>query len=97
MSDLEVFTFDIKTDMQKLESDIKNEITGQAADIKIHSRMVACGVVGQVTAEVHHMSYNCVPEWMKPAPKDPFDYKLRSKEEILEEFKYYEEPFTIEA
>ena len=43
------------------------------------------------------MSYNCVPEWMKPAPKDPFDYKLRSKEEILEEFKYYEEPFTVEA
>lgn len=52
MSDLEVFTFDIKTDMQKLESDIKNEITGQATDIKMHSRMVACGVVGQVTAEM---------------------------------------------
>jgi Mitochondrial ribosomal subunit protein len=34
---------------------------------------------------------------MKPAPKDPFDYKLRSKEEIIEEFKYYEEPFTIQA
>ena len=43
------------------------------------------------------MSYNCVPDWMKPAPKDPFDYKLRSKEEVMEEFKYYEEPFPIEA
>ena len=48
-------------------------------------------------AKVHHMSYNCVPDWMKPAPKDPFDYKLRSKEEVMEEFKYYEEPFPIEA
>ena len=43
------------------------------------------------------MSYNCVPDWMKPAPKDPFDYKLRSKEEVMEEFKYYEEPFDIQA
>ena len=34
---------------------------------------------------------------MKPAPKDPFDYKLRSKEEVMEEFKYYEEPFDIQA
>jgi hypothetical protein len=34
---------------------------------------------------------------MKPAPKDAFDYKLRSKEEVMEEFKYYEEPFNIQA
>ena len=52
MSDLEVFTFDIKTDMQKLESDIKNEITGQAADINNHTWTVASGVVAQVTAEM---------------------------------------------
>ena len=57
MSDLEVFTFDIKTDMQKLESDIKNEITGQAADVQNHTWMVASGVVAQMTAEVHHVSY----------------------------------------
>jgi len=25
---------------------------------------------------------------MKPAVQDPFDYKLRPKEEIAEEFKY---------
>lgn len=43
------------------------------------------------------MSYTCVPDWMKPAPQDPFDYKLRSKEEVVEEFKYYDEPFNIRA
>ena len=57
MLDLEVFAFDFKTDMEKLESDIKNEITAQASDINKHTRMVASGVVGQLTAEVHHMSY----------------------------------------
>ncbi len=35
------------------------------------------------------MSYTCVPDWMKPAYQDPFDYKLRSKEEVSDEFKNY--------
>lgn len=41
------------------------------------------------------MSYNCVPQWMQPAVQDPFDYQLRSKEEILEEFKYLPNKFNI--
>lgn len=48
-------------------------------------------------AKVHHISYTCVPEWMKPAEQDPFDYKLRSKEEVLNEFKYYNVPFPLQA
>ena len=43
------------------------------------------------------MSYSCVPEWMKPAEKDPFDYKLRSKEEVSEEQKYYPGDFNIQV
>lgn len=43
------------------------------------------------------MSYTCVPEWMKPAAQDPFDYKLRSKEEVVEEFKYFNVPFPLQA
>ena len=43
------------------------------------------------------MSYSCVPEWMKPAEKDPFDYQLRSKDEIKEEFKYNPAEFLIQA
>ena len=35
------------------------------------------------------MSYTCVPEWQQPAAQDPFDYKLRPKTEILDEFKYW--------
>ncbi len=47
--------------------------------------------------KVHHMSYSCVPEWMKPAEKDPFDYQLRKKEEVIEEFKYYNTVFDIQG
>ena len=43
------------------------------------------------------MSYNCIPEWQKPAPQDPFDYKLRNKEEVKEEFKYYYDAFDIQG
>lgn len=46
-------------------------------------------------AKYHHLSYSCVPEFMKPAPQDPFDYKLRSKQEVAEEFKYYTPEFNI--
>lgn len=43
------------------------------------------------------MSYNCIPEWQKPAVQDPFDYKLRNKEEVKEEFKYYYDAFDIQG
>ena len=43
------------------------------------------------------MSYNCVPEWQKPAVQDLFDYKLRNKEEVKEEFKYYYKGFDIQG
>ena len=33
---------------------------------------------------------------MTPAYKDPFDYKLRSKEEVKHEFKYFPPDFTIQ-
>ena len=41
--------------------------------------------------------YPCVPEWQKVHEKDPFDYKLRSKEEVANEFKYYPSEFLVKA
>jgi hypothetical protein len=29
------------------------------------------------------MGYPCIPDWEKTKPKDPFDYKLRTKEEVM--------------
>jgi hypothetical protein len=34
---------------------------------------------------------------MQPAAQDAFDYKLRPKEEVAEEFKYYSSTFNITA
>jgi len=45
--------------------------------------------------KTHHLSYTCVPDFMKSAPQDPFDYALRPKQEILEEFKYYPADFSV--
>ncbi|CDW78017.1 UNKNOWN [Stylonychia lemnae] len=42
------------------------------------------------------MSYNCIPEWQQIVHKDPFDYKLRSPEEIAQEHKYFPPDFAIE-
>lgn len=41
--------------------------------------------------------YPCVPDTQKLTPKDPFDYKLRSKHEVAEEFKYMPPEFFIDA
>ena len=35
------------------------------------------------------MSYGCIPEWQQPTQNDPFDYQLRSKDEVTHEFKYF--------
>mmetsp|Transcript_43006 Transcript_43006/g.31401 ORF Transcript_43006/g.31401 Transcript_43006/m.31401 type:complete len:126 (+) Transcript_43006:63-440(+) len=39
--------------------------------------------------------YECIPEWMTPAERDPFNYKLRSKEDIIHEFKYFTHPMEL--
>ena len=39
--------------------------------------------------------YNCVPEWSKTVPSDPFDYKLRSKAEVREQHKYFPPEFIV--
>jgi hypothetical protein len=39
--------------------------------------------------------YPCVPEWQKVPERDPFDYKLRSKQEVAEEFKYFNPEFAL--
>lgn len=39
--------------------------------------------------------YPCIPEYQKITPRDPFEYKLRSKEEVIEEFKHYTPDFNI--
>ena len=33
--------------------------------------------------------YPCVPDYQIHVPADPFDYKLRTKEEVMEEHKYF--------
>lgn len=41
------------------------------------------------------MEYSCVPEWQQATVKDQFDYKLRTKEEVKNEFKYHNAEFNI--
>ena len=53
MTDMEIFASDFKSKMQKLHQ----HIGADSSDIKTYIHVSACGVVGQVTAEVHHMSY----------------------------------------
>lgn len=33
--------------------------------------------------------YTLVPDWLKKQPRDPFDYKLRSKAEVIKDQKYF--------
>jgi len=35
------------------------------------------------------MKYTMVPDWLKNQKPDPFDYPLRSKQEVMEEQKYF--------
>ncbi len=35
------------------------------------------------------MTYSCIPEYMQPTVSDPFDYKLRSKEEVKEHHRFF--------
>ena len=35
--------------------------------------------------KVKHMSYTQIPDWLEKQQRDPFDYKLRTKEEVMEE------------
>jgi len=41
--------------------------------------------------------YPCIPDYAKVTPKDPFDYPLRSKEEVIHEFKYMPAEFEIDV
>lgn len=43
------------------------------------------------------MQYTQIPEWLKKQERDPFDYPLRSKAEIMEEQKYFPPDFDIEV
>lgn len=43
------------------------------------------------------MSYPCIPSWEKTKPRDPFDYKLRSKEEVMKQHEYHQPNFPIIA
>ena len=40
------------------------------------------------------MSYTQIPEWLKKQESDPFDYKLRTKEEVMLDHKYFPPTFT---
>lgn len=44
--------------------------------------------------KVKHMTYNQIPDWLKKQDRDPFDYKLRTKAEVMEEHKYFVPDFT---
>lgn len=39
--------------------------------------------------------YPCIPKYQKITPRDPFDYKLRPKEEVQEEFRNFNPVFNI--
>lgn len=42
------------------------------------------------------MSYNCIPIWQTTIPEDPFDYKLRTPQEVSDEHKHFPPDFTVE-
>jgi len=44
-------------------------------------------------AKVKHMTYTQIPEWLEKQERDLFDYKLRSKEEVMEQHKYFPPQF----
>lgn len=44
--------------------------------------------------KVAHMGYTQIPDWLQKQERDPFDYKLRSKEEIKEQLHYYPPDFS---
>ena len=43
------------------------------------------------------MTYDCIPFWLKEKPKDPFDYPLRSKQEIQLENEISPPNFSIKC
>ena len=44
---------------------------------------------------VKYMQYTQVPDWLAKQQRDPFDYKLRSKAEVMEQQKYFEPNFEF--
>lgn len=48
-------------------------------------------------AKTKLMEYSCIPESMQPTESDPFDYKLRSKEEVMEEHRLFPPAFEIQV
>ena len=45
--------------------------------------------------KVKHMEYTQLPDWLKKQERDPFNYKLRSKEEVKEEHRLFPPNFDI--
>jgi len=61
---------------------------------------VSCRHISRANPNIYRRQkamYPCIPEWQKVTPRDPFDYKLRPKEEVMEEFKYFEPNFEIQV
>ena len=54
----------------------------QHATLGIHQMPFASFGVMPRKMKVHHMSYTQVPDWLKKQERDPFNYQLRSKQEI---------------
>ena len=44
--------------------------------------------------KVAHLKYTQLPDWLAKQQRDPFDYVLRSKKEIMEEQKYFIPDFS---
>lgn len=47
------------------------------------------------STRMRHLGYHCIPEWEKTVPKDPFDYPLRTKDEVMNDHKYHDPDFPI--
>ena len=41
--------------------------------------------------------YGCIPTWQQNIVIDPFDYILRTKEEVMQEFKYFAPEIPLKA
>lgn len=42
------------------------------------------------------MNYPCIPDWVKPRKQDPFNYKLRTPDEVSKSMEIYPPCFPIQ-
>jgi len=73
-----------------------NQLRTQQSTLLFQLPYASFGVMPR-KMKVKHMSYTQVPDWLRKQDRDPFDYQLRSKQELQEEQKYFPPDFFWEV